>query len=59
MSDYHCDSCNNYVYDEEEDYYYCDVDLDEDEMYHFMTNRHKECPYYNSDNEYLVVRHQM
>ena len=27
-----CDYCANYVYDDETDTYYCDVNLDEDEM---------------------------
>ena len=27
-----CDSCTNYVYDEEYEYYVCEVNLDEDEM---------------------------
>ena len=31
-----CDMCSNYVYDEDEGYYYCDVNLDEDDMYRFM-----------------------
>ena len=25
-----CDYCSNYIYDEEDDCYYCDVNLDED-----------------------------
>lgn len=54
-----CEYCSNYVYDEEEDYYYCDVDLDEDEMYRFLTGSFKACPYYQSNDEYKIVRHQM
>ena len=54
-----CDACVNYVYDEDEEYYYCDVDLDEDEMYRFLTGPQKECPYFRADDEYAVVRHQM
>lgn len=54
-----CDTCSNYVYDEDEDAYFCEVDLDEDEMFRFMTSTHFECPYYSYDNEYLIVRHQM
>ena len=52
-----CDSCVNYVYDDES--YSCMVNLDEDEMYHFLTGHYKECPYYKSDDEYRVVRKQM
>ena len=27
-----CDTCENYVYDEEYEYYVCEVNLDEDEI---------------------------
>lgn len=54
-----CESCTNYVYDEDDEAYSCMVSLDEDEMYHFMTRKTKECPYYRGDDEYKVVRHQM
>ena len=30
-----CDFCANYIYDEEDDEYYCDVNLDEDEFRRF------------------------
>lgn len=33
-----CESCANYVYDEESDCYCCEVDLDEDEMYRFLSD---------------------
>ena len=42
-----CDSCVNFVYD------------DEDDMVRFLTGTFDNCPYYQLDNEYLVVRHQM
>lgn len=54
-----CDDCNFYLYDEEDDCYVCDMDLDEDEMYHFLTGRMSACPYYQPGDEYLLVRHQM
>lgn len=54
-----CDFCANYVYDEETETYYCDVNLDEDEYYRFLTSNVRECPYYRSGDEYKVVRHQM
>ena len=54
-----CEFCSNYVYDEDEDYYFCDIDLDEDEMYRFLTGTSRECPYFQSDDEYKIVRHQM
>lgn len=54
-----CEFCANYTYDEECDEYYCDINLDEDEYYRFVSSDYKECPYYRSGDEYKVVRHQM
>ena len=54
-----CDSCANYVYDEDYECYCCMVNLDEDEMYRFLSGSQWECPYYSADDEYAVVRHQM
>ena len=54
-----CEYCSNYIYDEEFGYYVCDVDLDEDEMYRFLSGNQRECPYFRMDDEYGVVRHQM
>ncbi len=54
-----CDMCANYEYDEEEEYYTCAVNLDEDEMYRFLTGGCGECPYFSMDDEYAVVKHQM
>ncbi len=54
-----CEECNNYMYDDEEECYVCDMNLDEDDMYKFLTGNNKDCPYYQSNNEYEVVRHQM
>ena len=39
-----CEYCANYTYDEECDEYYCDVNLDEDEYYRFVSSDYKECP---------------
>lgn len=54
-----CEYCSNYVYDEEYGYYTCDVDLDEDEMGRFMTNTFQNCPYFQMNDEYKIVRKQM
>ena len=50
--------CTHYVYDEEDDCYDCMVSMDEDEMYHVLTGGARECPYFQLDDEYAVVRHQ-
>lgn len=54
-----CEYWSNYVYDEEYGYYTCDVDLDEDEMGRFMTNTFQNCPYFQMNDEYKIVRKQM
>ena len=54
-----CDICMNYTYDEDYECYTCEVDLDEDEMYRFLSGSTDSCPYYQLDNEYLIVRKQM
>lgn len=54
-----CDSCNNYVYDEDYECYTCEMSLDEDEMGKFLSSSFDNCPYYQPGDEYLVVRKQM
>ena len=54
-----CECCGNYVYDEQNDYYVCEVNLDEDEMVRFLQGRTAGCPYFRFDDEYRIVRRQM
>lgn len=54
-----CDTCVNYVYDEDYECYICDMDLDEDDMIRFLTGNFNGCPYYQLYDEYKVVRKQM
>lgn len=54
-----CDTCAYYNYDDDYEYYVCEMDLDEDEMYRFLSSTDFSCPYYRSGDEYAVVRHQM
>jgi hypothetical protein len=54
-----CDNCTYYAYDEDEEDYFCQADMDEDDYYRFLTDTHTGCPFYQSDNEYEIVRHQM
>lgn len=53
-----CETCTNYVYDDDYDCYVCMVNLDEDEMARFLAGTNYACPYYRHDDEYGVVRHQ-
>ncbi len=54
-----CDMCANYSYDEEYGYYICEADLDEDDMARFLSSARFECPYYQSGDEYRIVRKQI
>ena len=54
-----CESCLHYEYDEEYEYYVCTKNLDEDEMYRFLTDTYYDCPYYKLNDEYRIVRKQM
>lgn len=54
-----CDTCANFVYDDEEEEYFCDVEMDEDELVRLYTNKYESCPYYRNGDEYRVVRKQM
>ncbi|MEA5142844.1 MAG: DUF6472 family protein [Oscillibacter sp.] len=53
-----CECCQFYSYDEEDDTYYCEVDLDEDEMMRFLSSGHADCPYWRPGDEYLLARRQ-
>ena len=54
-----CECCGNYIYDEDYDCYVCDMNLDEDEMARFLTNTFNNCPYFQFNDEYKIVRRQM
>lgn len=54
-----CESCMNYEYDEEYEYYVCSKNLDEDEMYRFVRGEFRDCPYYQFGDEYQIVKKQI
>ncbi len=58
VNDFPCESCNNYVYDEEEEAYFCEQDMDEDDYGRLISSERKTCPFYRNGDEYKVVRHQ-
>ncbi|HBN84647.1 MAG TPA: hypothetical protein DDZ89_12460 [Clostridiales bacterium] len=53
-----CESCYHYLFDDDYGTYVCQIDLDEDEMEKFMTDSFRHCPYYQFNDEYIVVRKQ-
>ena len=52
-----CEMCEYYLYDDEYDYYYCD--MDQDEMYDFITGNIGDCHYFRYRNEYRYVNKQI
>ncbi len=58
MGKTNCESCSNYIFDEQSESWYCDIDLDEDEMSRFLTSQTFDCPYYSFYDEYGIVRKQ-
>ena len=54
-----CDECAYFEYDDDDEMYYCSVDMDEDDYYRLLQSSYKNCPYYRNGDEYQVVRHQM
>ena len=49
-----CDLCAHYVYDEEDDFSECMVNMDEDDYARFITSSYESCPYFQLDDEYKV-----
>lgn len=54
-----CDMCAHYVYDDEDDFYECMVNMDEDDFARAMMKGYSSCPYFQLDDEYRIVRKQM
>lgn len=53
-----CEECENYLYDEETDEYYCDVisGIDQDE--YALISQGAVCPMFRFNDEYRIVRKQ-
>ena len=54
-----CDDCIYYVYDEDEQDYFCTADMDQDDLAALMNSNMAYCPDYRMNDEYAIVRHQM
>ena len=54
-----CEDCSYYQYDEDEEMYFCSVNMDEDDYARLVYGNFKGCPYYRHEDEYQVVKHQM
>lgn len=53
-----CETCWYYDYDQEEDEYYCMMELDEDEFYRAFVQTQGRCPYYRQGDDYTLARRQ-
>lgn len=53
-----CDICAYYYYDDEEDMYMCNMNMDEDDMMRFLSSPHSQCPFFHIYDEYKIVRKQ-
>lgn len=54
-----CENCSNYVYNEEYEYYECLTNMDEDDYVKFLSGSFRECPYFQLNDEYRIVRKQI
>ncbi|MDE7234875.1 MAG: hypothetical protein K2N29_07445 [Ruminiclostridium sp.] len=53
-----CDRCSNYVYNDDFECYQCEINLDEDEMYRYLSDSDYACPYYRDEDDYFLARKQ-
>ena len=55
-----CDDCTYNIYDEEMDAYFCEADIDMDDMERLFSDPRcrSRCPYFRNNDEYEIVRHQ-
>ena len=53
-----CETCWYYDYYQEEDAYYCMMELDEDEFYRAFVQPQGRCPYYRQGDDYTLARRQ-
>ncbi len=53
-----CEFCSHYAYDDKYDCYYCQINLDEDEMERFIRQSVESCHYFQLYDEYKIVKKQ-
>ncbi len=58
MAEDNCAFCSNYEFDEEYQCYVCIVDMDEDDMAHFLQGKTRHCPFYAFNEEYRLAGKQ-
>ncbi|MBP3435178.1 MAG: hypothetical protein J6K62_02475 [Clostridia bacterium] len=58
MTDWNCEECENFDYDEETDTYECLMNLDMDDFERFALSRQSRCPFFRIRDDYRIVRRQ-
>lgn len=58
MAKTNCDECAFYVYNDDFECYQCEINMDEDEMYRFMSASDYTCPYFRAEDDYFLARKQ-
>lgn len=58
MAKTNCDDCAYYVYNDNFECYQCEINMDEDEMYRFMSASDYACPYFRVEDDYFLARKQ-
>ena len=53
-----CETCACLVYDDDFEDYVCIADMDEDEMFRFLSSSNGSCPFYRLLDDYGMVAHQ-
>ena len=48
MANSNCETCTNYVYDEDCDAYVCLVNMDEDDFMRYVISGQNKCPFYTT-----------
>lgn len=58
MAKTNCDECAFYVYNDDFECYQCEINMDEDEIYRFMSASDYACPYFRAEDDYFLARKQ-
>ena len=53
-----CENCMYYDYDEDNEEYYCMVDLDQDDYERFLRQAQNHCPMFRFCDDYTLARKQ-
>ena len=53
-----CDTCARLEYDEQMQEYYCNANIDEDDMYRMMQGSQRDCPFYLLNDDYALAKKQ-